>query len=124
VKRLRDLADLWGGGLNGVRVQVCAPFLFYAILIARGDDVADQRGRSLEQRSVEMVDRGRYQYVTAVTQPFCTGDAPPYLARAAQGWGIIKRQRPRDGPTVTEHIRRALVAPPLPDANLTDCKGT
>ena len=124
VKRLLDLAYLWVGSLNGVKVQVYATFLFYAILIDLCDDVAEQVGLGLEQISVEMVYRGLYHYVTAVAQQLFEGDAPSYLAREAKGLGIIKRHRPRDGPTVTEQIRRALVAPPLPDANLTDCEGT
>lgn len=124
VKRLLDLSYLWVGSLNGVKVQVFATFLFYAILIDLCDDVADQLGLALEQISVEMVYRGLYHYVTAVAQQPFTGDAPSYLAREAKGLGIIKRQRPRDGPTVTEQIRRALVALPLPNANLTDCEGT
>jgi hypothetical protein len=123
IKRLLDLAYLWVGSLNGVKVQVFATFLFYAILIDLCDDVAEQLGLALEQISVEMVYRGLYHYVTAVAQQLYSGDAPRYLAREAQGLGIIKRQRPRDGPSVTEQIRRALVAPPLPDANLTDCEG-
>ena len=124
VKRLLDLAYLWVGSLNGVKVQVFATFLFYAILIDLCDDVADQLELRLEQISVEMVYRGLYHYVTAVDQQLFIGDAPTYLAREAWGLGIIKRQRPRDGPTMTEQIRRALVAPPLPDTNLTDCEGT
>ena len=71
-----------------------------------------------------MVYRGLYHYVTAVAQQLFTGEAPSYLAREAKGLGIIKRQRVRDGPSVTEQIRWALVAPSLPDANLTDCEGT
>jgi hypothetical protein len=124
VKRLLDLAYVWVGSLNGVKVQVFATFLFYAILIDLCDDVAEQLGLPLEQISVEMVYRGLYHYVTAVDQQLFRGDAPTYLAREAKGLGIIKRQRPRDGPSVTEQIRRAVVAPPLPDANLTDCEGT
>jgi hypothetical protein len=124
VKRLLDLAYVWVGSLNGVKVQVFATFLFYAILIDLCDDVAEHLGLRLEQISVEMVYRGLYHYVTAVDQQLFSGDAPTYLAREAKGLGIIKRQRPRDGPTVTEQIRRALVAPSLPDANLTDCEGT
>jgi DDE family transposase len=124
VKRLLDLAYLWVGSLNGVKVQVFATFLFYAILIDLCDDVAEQLGLPLEQISVEMVYRGLYHYVTALNQRLFVGDAPSYLAREAKGLGIIKRARSRDGPTVTEQIRRAVVAPPLPDANLTDCEGT
>jgi hypothetical protein len=124
VKRLLDLSYLWVGSLNGVKVQVFATFLFYAILIDLCDDVAEQLGLALEQISVEMVYRGLYHYLTAVAQQLFTGDAPTYLAREAKGLGIIKRQRPRDGPSVAEQIRWALVAPPLPDAYLTDCEGT
>jgi hypothetical protein len=124
VKRLLDLAYVWVGSLNGVRVQVYATFLFYAILLDVCDDVAEQLELALEQISVEMVYRGLYHYVTAVGQDLYRGDAPSYLAREAKGLGIIKRQRKRDGPSVTEQIRRAVVAPPLGDANLTDCKGT
>ena len=124
MKRLLDLAYVWVGSLNGVKIQVFATFLFYAILIDLCDDVAEQLSLPLEQISVEMVYRGLYHYVTAVAQQLFTGDAPTYLAREAHGLGIIKRQRPRDGPSVSEHIRRALVAPALPDADLTDSKRT
>ena len=124
IKRLLDLAYVWVGSLNGVKVQVFATFLFYAILIDLCDDVAEQLGVAPEQISVEMVYRGLYHYVTAVHQELFSGDAPSYLAREAKGLGIIKRQRSRDAPSVTEQIRRALVAPPLPDANLTNCEGT
>ena len=120
VKRLLDLAYLWVGSLNGVKVQVFATFLFYAILLDLCDDVADTLGLTLEQVSVEMIYRGLYHYVTAVDQGLFVGDAVTYLAREARGLGIIKRPRTRAGPTVTEQIRRAFVAPPLPYGNLTD----
>jgi hypothetical protein len=124
VKRLLDLSYLWVGSLNGVKVQVFATFLFYAILLDLCDDVAEQLSLPLEQISVEMVYRGLYHYVTAVAQQLFTGDAPTYLAREAKGLGISKRQRVRDGPSVSEQIRRALVAPPLPDDTLTGCEST
>ena len=113
VKRLLDLAYLWVGGLNGVQLQVWATFLFYAILIDLCDDVAELLQLPLETISVEMVYRGLYFYVQAVSQGY-TESAAEYLAEEAKGLGIVKRQRSRDGPTVSEQIRRALVAPPLP----------
>jgi len=64
--------------------------------------------------------RGLYHYVTAVAQQGFTGDAPHYLAREATGLGIIKRHRPRAGPSVTEQIRCALVGPPLSDVTWPD----
>lgn len=123
IKRLLDLSYLWVGSRNGVQLQVFATFLFYAILIDLCDDVAQQLDLRLEQISVEMVYRGLYHYVTACSQGQWTGDAPHYLAQEANGLGIIKRPRPRNGPTTTEQIRLALCAPPLPDANLTSGQG-
>jgi len=118
VKRLLDLAYVWVGSQNGVWLQVLATFLCYSILIDLCDDVADALGVRLEQVSVEMVYRGLYHYVTAVAQGDWTGDAPSYFAHEAKGLGILKRERPRDGPTVTEQIRRALVTFARPDAKL------
>jgi hypothetical protein len=112
VKRLLDLAYLWVGGLNGIQLQVWATFLFYAILIDLCDDIAELVQLPLEAISVEMVYRGLYFYVQAVSQGY-QGSATEYLAQEAKGLGIVKRQRPRDGPTVTEQIRRALVAAPV-----------
>lgn len=122
VKRLLDLAYIWVGSINGVKLQVFATFLFYAIVIDLCDDIADELGVGLEQISVEMVMRGLYHYVTAVNQGLWSGTAVGYLAREAKGLGILKHCRPREGPTISEQIRRALVAPPLPNANLTDSK--
>lgn len=121
IKRLLDLSYLWVGSLNGVKLQVFATFLFYAILLDLCDDVAEQLGLRLEQISVEMVYRGLYHYVTAVDQGLFVGDAPTYLSREAKGLGIIKRQQARAAPTKSEQIRRALLAPSIPYGDLTDC---
>ncbi len=117
VKRLLGLAYLWVGSLNGVQLQVWATFLFYAILIDLCDEVAEVLQLPLQDISVEMVYRSLYFYVQAVDQGFL-GSAPAYLAQEAQDLGIVKRKRPERGPTVTEQIRRALVAPPLGPARL------
>jgi len=110
IKRLLDLAYLWVGGLNGIRLQVWATFLFYAILIDLCDDVAELLQVPLEAISVEMVYRSLYFYVQAVEQGY-VGGAASYLAREAKDLGIVKRKRVEQGPTVAEQIRRALVAP-------------
>lgn len=119
VKRLLDLSYIWVGSQNGIWLQVLATFLFYAVLIDLCDDVADALGVSLDAISIEMVYRGLYHYVTAVAQDDWSGDAPSYFAHEAKGLGILKRQRPRAGPSLIDQIRWALVAPPLPDADLT-----
>lgn len=110
IKRLLDLAYLWVGGLNGIRLQVWATFLFYAILIDLCDDVAEVLQVPLDAISVEMVYRGLYFYVQAVQQGY-GGSAVSYLADEAKGLGILKRSRPRAGAAVSEQIRQALQAP-------------
>lgn len=112
IKRLLDLAYLWVGGLNGIQLQVWATFLFYAILIDLCDDVAEIMQEPLEAISVEMVYRGLYFYVQAVSQGY-EGSAAAYLAQEAKDLGILKRRRPSVQQTVIEEIRWALVAPPL-----------
>lgn len=113
VKRLLDLAYLWGGSQNGVQLQVWATWLYYAVLIDLCDDVAELLQLPLSCISVEMVARSLYFYVVAVDQGY-QGGAATYLAQEAKELGIIKRVRPPSGPTVREQIRLALVAPPLP----------
>jgi len=112
VKRLLDLAYVWVGSVNGVQLQVWATFLFYAVLLDLCDEVAEVLQLPLEQISVEMVYRGLYHFVQARADGY-QGSAAAYLAQEAVGLGLIKRVRARDGPSVTEQIRRALVAPPL-----------
>lgn len=41
-KRLLGLSYLWTGSINGVKLQVWATWLFYAILIDLADDIADE----------------------------------------------------------------------------------
>ncbi len=112
VKRLLDLAYLWVGSVNGVQLQVWATFLFYAVVLDLCDEVAEVLQLPLEQISVEMVYRGLYHFVQATADGY-QGSAAAYLAQEAVGLGIIKRVRARDGPSVTEQIRRSLVVPPL-----------
>ena len=114
VKRLLNLAYLWVGSLNGVQLQVWATFLFYAILIDLCDQVAEHLHLPLQRISVEMVYRSLYFYTVAVAEGY-SKSAAEYLAEDARGLGIIKRHRPRAGPSLQEQIRRALMstAPPL-----------
>jgi hypothetical protein len=109
VKRLLNLAYLWVGSLNGVQLQVWATFLFYAILIDLCDEVAEHLYLPLERISVEMVYRSLYFYAVAVADGYAKS-APEYLAEEAHDLGIIKRQRPRAGPSLELQIRRALTS--------------
>lgn len=42
VKRLLGLSYLWTGSINGIKLQVWATWLFYAVLVDLGDAVADE----------------------------------------------------------------------------------
>ncbi len=42
VKRLLGLSYLWTGSLNGIKLQIWATWLFYAVLMDLGDAVADE----------------------------------------------------------------------------------
>jgi hypothetical protein len=113
-KRLLDLAYLWVGSLNGVQLQVWATFLFYAVLLDLGDEVAEVLQLPLAAISVEMVYRGLYHYVQAVADGYA-GTAAASLAEEAKGLGIVKRERARASPAIAEQVRRALLTPPPPD---------
>jgi hypothetical protein len=114
VKRLLDLGYLWVGSLNGVQLQVWASWLYYAVLIDLGDDVAEVLGLPLERISVEMVSRGLYHYVQACQQGYSEG-AAQYLAERAKLLGIVKRTKPRDGPSALTQVSLALDGPTLTD---------
>jgi Transposase DDE domain len=42
VKRLLGLSYLWTGSINGIKLQIWATWLFYAVLVDLGDAVADE----------------------------------------------------------------------------------
>lgn len=113
VKRLLKLSYLWVGSSNGIQMQVWATFLFYAVLVDVCDEVAALLQRPITDISIEMVYRSIYFYVGAVADGY-TGSLADYYADPKQrDLGIVKRPRKRDGPTLSEQIRRALLDPPL-----------
>ncbi|MBD2451616.1 transposase [Nostoc sp. FACHB-152] len=60
VKRLLGLSYLWTGSINGVKLQVWATWLFYAVLVDLGDAVADELSLPFDRISLEMIYRGLY----------------------------------------------------------------
>lgn len=62
VKRLLGLAYLWTGSLNGIKLQIWATWLMYAVLLDLSDAVADALQVPLERISMEMVWRGLYHF--------------------------------------------------------------
>lgn len=65
VKRLLGLSYLWTGSINGVKLQVWATWLFYAVLVDLGDAIADELALPFDRISLEMVYRGLYHFSVA-----------------------------------------------------------
>jgi hypothetical protein len=60
VKRLLGLSYLWTGSINGVKLQIWATWLFYAVLVDLADAVADELSLPFDRISLEMIYRGLY----------------------------------------------------------------
>lgn len=61
-KRLLGLSYLWTGSINGVKIQVWATWLFYAVLIDLADAVAEELALPFDRISLEMLFRGLYHF--------------------------------------------------------------
>lgn len=94
VKRLLGLSYLWTGSLNGIKLQIWATWLFYAILVDLGDAVADEISLPLDRISLEMVYRGLYYFHGASIRGE-THDPVSYFADSDRQkcLGIVKRPR-------------------------------
>lgn len=68
VKRLLGLSYLWTGSLNGIKLQIWATWLMYAVLVDLSDAVAEAVQLPLERISMEMVLRGLYHFNYAYNQ--------------------------------------------------------
>ncbi len=93
-KRLLGLAYFWNGSQQGVRLQIWATWILYAILVDLTDDVAEALKRPFPDISIEMVYRGLYHFA----QAYHRGEADnpiAYLANNADTLGIIKQRRKR-----------------------------
>ncbi len=79
VKRLLGLAYLWTGSLNGIKLQIWATWLMYAVLVDLSDAVAEAVQLPLERISMKMVWRGLYHFNHAYNNGLAT-DPVAYLA--------------------------------------------
>lgn len=92
--RLLGVASLWGGDPNGVEIQLSATWLFYAVLTALCEHVAEARAQPLEKMSAERVFRSVYHFARAIDW----GETPefvPLLVHHAQLFGLLKADRKR-----------------------------
>jgi hypothetical protein len=90
VKRLLGLSYLWTGSINGVKLQIWATWLFYAVLVDMADTIADEIGMPFEQISLEMLYRGLYHFTVALNQGKATHWLPYFIAPENQDLRVIK----------------------------------
>lgn len=91
-KRLLGLAYFWVGGSNGVKIQLYATWIFYAVLNELCADVAVALSQPIEQISVEMVFRSLYHYARA-KQRDPQVELIPFLVEFHRSFGLIKAKR-------------------------------
>jgi hypothetical protein len=93
VKRLLGLSYLWTGSLNGIKLQIWATWLMFAVLVDLSDAVADAVQLPLERISMEMVWRGLYHFNHAYNQGQATDPVAYLAAPENRDLGVIKTVR-------------------------------
>ena len=93
VKRLLGLSYLWTGSINGIKLQVWASWLFYAVLVDLGDAIADQLSLPFDRISLEMVYRGLYHFSVAYDKGKATDPVQYFTAKENQDLGVVKYLR-------------------------------
>ena len=107
VKRLLGLSYLWTGSINGIKLQIWATWLFYAVLVDLGDAIADELSLPFDRISLEMIDRGLYYFHSASKRGEAQ-DPVKYFSNPdiVKCLGIVKRQR---------KPKKKLITAPFPD---------
>ncbi|MEH1910764.1 MAG: IS4 family transposase [Nostoc sp.] len=93
VKRLLGLSYLWTGSINGIKLQLWATWLFYAVLIDLGDAVADELSLPFDDISLEMIYRGLYHFTMAHQKGKATDPVKYFADPQNRDLGIIKQRR-------------------------------
>ena len=107
VKRLLGLSYLWTGSINGIKLQIWATWLFYAVLVDLGDAVADELSLPFDRISLEMIYRGLYYFHSASIRGEAHNPVKYFAEPDIQKClGIVKRQR---------KPKQKLIIAPFPD---------
>jgi hypothetical protein len=93
VKRLLGLSYLWTGSINGIKLQVWATWLFYAVLVDLGDAVADELSLPFDRISLEMIFRGLYHFSVANEKGKADDPIKYFAAKENQDLGVVKAIR-------------------------------
>lgn len=92
-KHLLNLAYLWTGSVNGIKLQIWATWLFYAVLVDLGDAVADAMTVPFDRISLEMLFRGLYHFIRAFDQGKASDPIAYFAAPENQDLAVVKRIR-------------------------------
>jgi hypothetical protein len=101
VKRLLGLSYLWTGSINGVKLQLWATWLFYAVLVDLGDAVADEVGVPFDQISLEMLYRGLYHFSTALHRGTASDPVLYFADPNNRDLGVVKPRKSQAPPDLS-----------------------
>lgn len=93
VKQLLGLSYIWTGSINGVKLQVWATWLFYAVLVDLGDAVAEELALPFDRISLEMLYRGLYHFGVAYDKGKATDPVSYFAAKENQDLDVVKPLR-------------------------------
>jgi hypothetical protein len=93
VKRLLGLSYIWTGSLNGIKLQLWATWLFYAVLVDLGDAIADEVSLPFDRISLEMIYRGLYHFYVAHHKGLATNPIEYFAAPENRDLGVVKSIR-------------------------------
>ena len=106
VKRLLGLSYIWTGSLNGIKLQLWATWLFYAMLVDLGDAVADELSLPFDRISLEMIYRGLYHFYVAHHKGLATDSIKYFAAPENRDLGVVK--------SIRKPVKK-LIIDPFPD---------
>ena len=90
VKRLLGLSYIWTGSINGIKLQIWATWLFYALLLDLADAVAEALEVPTEYISIEMLFRGFYHFHQAQAQGQTSDPIAYFSAPENRDLNIVK----------------------------------
>lgn len=87
------MSYLCTGSVNGIKLQVWATWLFYAVLVDLVDAVADELSLPFDRISFEMIYRGLYHFSVAYDKGKADDPIKYFAASENQDLGVVKSLR-------------------------------
>jgi hypothetical protein len=98
VKRVLNLSYLWTGSENGILLQIWSTWLFFAVLVDLGDEVAEDLMIEFDRISLEMLIRGLYHFSVASQNGLAEDPVKYFAAPENRDLGVLKRLRKKRSP--------------------------